>query len=89
VTEKAYERLHGFPAKPSQPQSYSLGGGVFCLAWPGICLALILGKLLDSLDWPWVIVLAPIWLPVLIFGILLMGAMWLDKANERLTTNQD
>jgi high-affinity Fe2+/Pb2+ permease len=59
------------------------------LAWPGICLALILGKLLASLNWPWVIVLAPIWLPVLMFGILLMGAMWLDKANERLTTNQN
>jgi hypothetical protein len=48
-----------------------------------------LGKLLASLDWPWVVVLAPVWLPVLIFSILLMGAMWLDKANERLTTNQD
>ena len=89
MTEKAYERLHGFLAKPSQPQSYSLSGGVFWLAWPGICLALILAKLLASLDWPWVIVLAPVWLPILAFCILLVGAMWLDKANERLTTNQN
>jgi hypothetical protein len=50
--------------------------------WPGVCLVLILAKLLVSLNWPWLIVLAPVWLPPLTFYILLLCAMWLDKLNE-------
>jgi hypothetical protein len=82
VAEKIYDRLHGFPARSSESHSQSVRGEVLWLAWPGICLALILAKLVAPLDWPWVIVLAPVWLPALIFCILLMGAMWLDKLNE-------
>jgi hypothetical protein len=82
VAEKIYDRLHELPAGSSEFRSRSVRGGVLWLAWPGICLVLILAKLLATLDWPWIIVLAPIWLPVLIFCILLLGAMWLDKPNE-------
>jgi hypothetical protein len=82
VAEKIYDRLHGFPARSWETQSRSVIGGVLWLLWPGACLALILAKVLDSLNWPWIIVLAPVWLPVLIFSTLLLGAMWLDKLNE-------
>ena len=51
------------------------------LGWPVITLLLILAKLVHSLNWPWIMVLAPICLPVLIFSILLIGAMWLDQLN--------
>jgi hypothetical protein len=50
--------------------------------WPAICLSLIVAKLLGSLEWSWIIILSPIWLPVLIFSILLAGAIWLDQLMQ-------
>jgi hypothetical protein len=82
VAAKIYERLNGFPALSSERQSRSVRGGVVWLMWPGVCLVLILAKLLVSLNWPWLIVLAPVWLPPLTFYILLLCAIWLDKLNE-------
>jgi hypothetical protein len=52
------------------------------LMWPAVCLALILAKLLGSLEWSWIFILSPIWLPVLTFSILLAGAMWLDQIMQ-------
>ncbi len=80
---KAYSPLSsstlGLPAKPR----LLIGIRITALSvWPAICLGLILAKLLGSLEWPWVIILSPIWLPVLIFSILLAGAMWLDQVTQ-------
>jgi hypothetical protein len=80
---KAYSPLGsftlGFPDKPL----LLIGIRITALsAWPAICLGLILAKLLGSLEWPWIIILSPIWLPVLIFSILLAGAMWLDQLTQ-------
>jgi hypothetical protein len=47
--------------------------------WPALCIGLILAKLAGSLEWSWIIILSPIWLPTLIFLTLLTGAMWLDQ----------
>ena len=50
--------------------------------WSALCMGLILAKLAGSLGWSWIIILSPIWLPTLIFLILLAGAMWLDQLMQ-------
>jgi hypothetical protein len=50
--------------------------------WPALCIGLILAKLAGSLEWSWINILSPIWLPILIFLILLAGAMWLDQLMQ-------
>jgi hypothetical protein len=81
---KAYSPLSsftlGFPDKPRLFIGVRIG---ILLMWPAICLGLILAKLLGSLEWSWIIILSPIWLLVLIFSILLIGAMWLDQLMQR------
>jgi hypothetical protein len=80
---KAYSPLSsftlGFPAK----LRLLIGIRITVLSvWPAICLGLILARLLGSLEWPWIVILSPIWLPVLIFSVLLAGAMWLDQLTQ-------
>jgi hypothetical protein len=79
--EKAYNPLTGLVIRSSDKRSRSLDAQVALLLWPAICAFLILLKLLSSLDWPWIIILAPVWLPLLAFVALLFFAMWLDKLS--------
>jgi len=53
-------------------------------AWPILCVALIIARAFNHLTLPWLIVLAPIWLPVAILAVLLLGAMWLDKLSSQI-----
>ena len=79
---RPYTRLDSFAVVFSEKARRSYCGRVATLlGWPVISLLLILAKLIHSINWPWMLVLAPLWLPVLIFSILLMGAMWLDQLN--------
>jgi hypothetical protein len=50
--------------------------------WPAIALLLVCARLMRLLVWPWIIVLAPVWLPPVVFTILLVCAMWLDKLSD-------
>jgi hypothetical protein len=81
VESKVYDRLNSC-ATPSLDMQESVKIRIMWVTWPGVCSILILAKLLHSVDWPWIIVLAPGWLPVLIFCTLLVCAMWLDQLNE-------
>ena len=36
------------------------------------CVWFIVAKLTGSVDWPWVWVMSPAWLPFLIFGVILI-----------------
>ena len=53
-------------------------------AWPILCIALIIARASNHLALPWLVVLAPIWLPILIATVLLLGAMWLDKLSSQI-----
>ena len=79
---RPYTRLDRFAVVfPEMRRRSNCGRIATLVAWPAISLLLILAKLIHSRDWPWIIVLTPIWLPILIFSILLIGAMWLDQSN--------
>ncbi len=78
---RAYDRLNSC-ATPSLDMQELVKARIVLLLWSSVCLALILVKLLHIANWPWIVVLAPIWLPVATFCLLLMCAMWLDKLNE-------
>jgi hypothetical protein len=54
----------------------------FSFAWPVICVAVIFARLAHTLDSSWLIVLAPIWLPLVTFSGLLLAAMCLDQPFE-------
>ena len=53
-------------------------------AWPVLCLALIIARASQHLMLPWLVVLAPVWLPLVVAAALLLGAMWLDKLSSRI-----
>jgi hypothetical protein len=53
------------------------------LAWPALCLALIVARLAGSLAIPWALVLAPLWLPILAMALVLLAAMWMDQLSTR------
>jgi len=83
VVAKARTRLNGLAAELSERQRQSNYVRIVTLfMWPIISLVVILAKLIGSLNWSWIIVLAPIWLPLFVFSILLLGAMWLDQLNS-------
>jgi hypothetical protein len=56
----------------------------FLLGWPALCVTLILARLFHFLALPWLLILAPIWLPIGVIAVLLLAAMWLDKSASRL-----
>ncbi|MBV8359429.1 MAG: hypothetical protein JO189_16050 [Deltaproteobacteria bacterium] len=79
---RPYTRLDGFAVVFSEKgRRLHYGRVAALLSWPGISLLLILAKLVHSLNWPWMIVLTPVWLPLLVFSMLLLGAMWLDQLS--------
>lgn len=83
MVAKARTRLNGLAAELSERQRQSNYVRIVTLfMWPIISLVVILAKLIGSLNWSWIIVLAPIWLPLFVFSILLLGAMWLDQLNS-------
>ena len=57
------------------------------LIWSiGIIIAVIMSffKLLGYINWSWILVLAPYWLPMLIFMIILIYCLLDDKINSWL-----
>lgn len=58
---------------------------IIVLGAPILCVVLVVAKLALGLGIPWLVVLMPIWLPVLIFLAMLIGAMWLDRLHERIS----
>ena len=65
-----------------KPRLFSVVRIVMLPIWSALCISLILAKLAGSLEWSWIIILSPIWLPILIFLIFLAGAMWLDQIMQ-------
>jgi hypothetical protein len=53
------------------------------VAWPALCLALVVARLAGTLTLPWALVLAPIWLPMLAMALVLLAAMWMDQLSTR------
>ena len=51
--------------------------------WLILSTGLILAKLFSFTRLPWILLLAPIWLPVLTVACLLLAAMWLDSLAAR------
>ncbi len=47
--------------------------------WLALAFFLLVTKLAGSLTLPWIVVLAPIWLPIVAMGVMLLAAMWLDQ----------
>lgn len=52
----------------------------------GFIIAVIMSffKLLGYINWSWILVLAPYWLPILIFMIILIYCLLDDKINSWL-----
>lgn len=49
------------------------GGGI---GFSGLLTILFIGlKLTDNIDWPWVWVLSPLWIPLAIVGVILLVAL--------------
>ena len=53
-----------------KPDSANVSGGIgFCGL---LAIVLITLKLMDIIDWSWPLVLAPLWVPVVVFVIILI-----------------
>ena len=65
-----------------KPRLFIIVRAVILPIWSALCIGLILAKLAGPLEWSWIIILSPIWLPILIFLILLADAMWLDQLMQ-------
>jgi hypothetical protein len=66
----------------NQPELSSGNGLPLLCAWAILSFGLILTKLAFSLGLSWILILAPIWLPVLAGVGLLLGAMFLDSLRD-------
>ena len=57
-----------------------------------LTIAFVVLKLTNTITWPWWWVLSPIWitiiLVVLIFGIVVLAAMWIENAKKKETPEQ-
>ena len=52
--------------------------------WLGLLALLFIGlKLGGAIDWSWWWVLAPLWLPALIAGVIIGGLIWIYKASKK------
>jgi predicted RND superfamily exporter protein len=60
--------------------SASTQGGWF---FPALTLIFITLKLTEVIDWPWIWVLAPLWIPlavaIVVFGVMFLVLMFRDK----------
>ena len=52
--------------------------------WPLLCIALVIARFAKVVSLPWLVVLAPIWFPMVSIGLVLLAAMWLDKLSSRM-----
>jgi hypothetical protein len=82
VSSKRPKALSSFNVLFARKKSY-IWIRIALFMWPAVCLGLILARLLRLLHWPWIVVLAPLWVPASLFSLLLLGAMWVDKLNAQ------
>jgi hypothetical protein len=54
------------------------------LSWPLLCVALMVTRQVSFHSLPWLLVAAPLWVPLVAVAGLLLAAMWLDQFSSRL-----
>jgi hypothetical protein len=77
LTRESVEHRSQVSAKIAAKRS-GLAAPIF-FGWLALAFFLLVTKLAGSLALPWIVVLVPIWLPIVAMVGMLLAAMWLDQ----------